>query len=640
MGRILKFLQRLGLVLGILLLSVVIIYILLPKGPREQMEFFDPYHTQRPTAQGDQFMAATSSTWATEAALEVMEQGGNAFDAAMAALLMLNVTNCEASSFPCIAPTLIYDAESGNVSGYNGVGTAPAAATIERYKAKGFDTVPKLHLYSQLLPGSPDAMVAILQKYGTMTFSEVSAEAIKVARAGFPVGSILAKNLNLSLIERVGFSVLMPYNAEVYLRSEWWRPLHYGDRLVLEDLAATWQAMADTEQEVLAQGGTREEGLQAVRDYFYEGPIAEQIVAHHQKKGGLITREDLASYAGYWEEPLSGQYQDYTVFANDTWCQGAVVPLTLQILDGIDLKALGHNSPAYVHTVTQALELALADREAYMADPKFVEVPIDGLLNPSYAAKRRETITPGQAFGRMPEAGNPYPYEPGRGGKPNGTAGMAANLPESGQKELLAATGDHLTLGKDTTYLTVVDQLGNAVSLTPSDFPESPMIPGTGLTLGTRMTQFRLDPDHPAALVPGKRPRITPNPGMVFKNGKFYMSYGTPGGDMQTQAMVQVLLNLFVFEMDPQEAVAAPRFKTVNFPDSFAPHNYRPGTIELEQTLYERVGEDLKAMGYSVVAEDDWENSFGGVCLIIKDPETGRLLGAADPREGSWAEGR
>lgn len=641
MRLLLKILKRIGFGLGLFLVGAVIIYLLLPKGPREQMAFFDPFHTRRPAAQGEQFMAATSSKWATEAALAIMEEGGNAFDAAVAALLMLNVTNCEASSFPGIAPTLIHVAESGEVLGYNGVGTAPAAATIDAYKAKGFTTVPKFHLYSQLLPGSPDAMVAILQKYGTMSFGEVSAAAIKMAREGFPVGSILKKNLDLSLFERLGLSILMPYNSKVYLRGEWWRPLHYGDRLALADLADTLQALADAEQEVLVHGGTREEGLQAIRDYFYDGPIAEQIVAYHEQKGGLFTREDLASYSGYWEQPLSGQFGEYTVFANDTWCQGAVVPLTLQILAGIDLKAMGHNSPEYVHTVAQALELAMADRESYMADPAFVDVPIKGLLNPAYAAERRQAMTPGRAFGQMPPAGNPYPYENRLPAKTTGATGAALGKGDVSQRQMaFFATREEVTLGKDTTYLAVVDQFGNAVSLTPSDFPESPMIPGTGLTLGVRMTQFRLEPGHPAALVPGKRPRITPNPGMVFKDGAFYMSYGTPGGDMQPQAMVQVFLNLFVFGMDPQEAVDAPRFKTVNFPDSFAPHNYRPGTLELEQPLYAALAEDLKAMGYTVSEQPEWDNSFGGVCLIIRDPETGHLTGAADPREGAWAEGR
>ncbi|NLM37683.1 MAG: gamma-glutamyltransferase family protein, partial [Firmicutes bacterium] len=566
MRLLLKILKRTGLGLGLFLVGVVIIYLFLPKGPREQMRFFDPYHTRRPAAQGEKFMAATSSTWATEAALAIMEEGGNAFDAAMAALLVLNVTNCEASSFPCIAPTLVHVAESGEVLGYNGVGTAPAAATIEAYKAKGFKTVPKFHLYSQLLPGSPDAMVAILQRYGTKSFGEVSMAAIKLARDGFPVGSILRKNLNLSLVERLGFSILMPYNSKVYLRREWWRPLHYGDRLVLADLADTLQALADAEQEVLAQGGTRAEGLQAVRDYFYKGPLAEKIVAYHEQKGGLFTREDLATYAGYWEEPLSGQFGEYTIFANDTWCQGAVVPLTLQILAGIDLKSMGHNSPEYVHTVSQALELAMADREAYMGDPAFVDVPIKGLLNPAYADERRQAMTPGRAFGQMPPAGNPYPYEDKLPAEALQATGAIPEQGAANQQKIAHSPREELSLGKDTTYLTVVDQDGNAVSLTPSDFPESPMIPGTGLTLGVRMTQFRLEPEHPAALVPGKRPRITPNPGMVFKDGKFYMSYGTPGGDMQPQAMVQVFLNIFVFGMDPQEAVDAPRFKTVNFP--------------------------------------------------------------------------
>jgi gamma-glutamyltranspeptidase/glutathione hydrolase len=197
-----------------------------------------------------------------------------------------------------------------------------------------------------------------------------------------------------------------------------------------------------------------------------------------------------------------------------------------------------------------------------------------------------------------------------------------------------------VSYGKDTSYISIIDKEGNAVSLTPSDFPESPMVPGTGMTLGTRMIQFYLDENHPDALEPGKRPRITPNPSMVFKNGKFYMSFGTPGGDVQTQAIVQVFLNMTVFGMNPQAAINAPRFRSLNWPDSFAPHQYSPGTIELEKSIYDTCGKELEKMGYKVLATTDWDNIMGAACAIMRDQETGELTGGADPREESWAEGR
>ncbi len=192
----------------------------------------------------------------------------------------------------------------------------------------------------------------------------------------------------------------------------------------------------------------------------------------------------------------------------------------------------------------------------------------------------------------------------------------------------------------DTTYLAVTDARGNSISLTPSDFPQSPMVPGTGLCLGVRMTQFRLIPGHPNALMPGKRPRITPNSPLVTKDGRLFMTFGSPEGDQQPQALVQVFLNLIVFGMDIQDAIDAPRFRSKNFPDSFSPHEYNPGTVEMEQSLYDKVGKDLEKMGYTVEVVDDWTWEMGAIGAIIRDPETGALTGGADPRQENWAAGK
>ena len=629
MHLILRILKITGIVIVGAVAVLGIVYLFLPKGPRERIPFNDPYHTERPAATGEQCMAAAGNPWAARAAMDVMGRGGNAVDAAVAALLVLNVTYGEVASFPGVAPILIFDSASGKVESYTGAGTAPAAATIEFFRSKGYKTVPKLSILAQLLPASPDVIVAVLQKYGSRSFSELCAPAIRLAEEGFPVHRMMLRNLNLNIFERLAFKILMPYNAQVYLGGQWWRPLHHGERFRRVDLARTFRAMTEAERDALSKGGTREDGLKAVRDYFYKGPIAESIVEFHKKAKGLFTREDLANYHGYWEKPLSARFKSYTIYSNDTWCQGAVVPLTLQILEGIDLKRMSHNSPEYIHTVLQAIELAMADRERYMGDPKFVKVPIRGLLSPEYATERRRMMTPGKAFGKMPPYGNPWLFESTNTGTAAPLQDLAMNAEENGND-----------YGKDTSYLCVVDKQGNAVSLTPSDFPQSPMVPGTGLTLGIRMTQFRLDPAHPSSLAPGKRPTITPNAGMVFKDGKFFMAIGTPGGDMQTQAVVQAFLNIVIFGMNPQEAVNQPRFRSLNWPDSFSPHTYSPGTIELERKLSVAAGDALKKMGYRIKVRDDWEYSFSAVCAIIRDPATGKLIGGADPREESWAIGK
>ena len=623
-----SFLIWTGSVIAALAAALGITYLSLPQGPRESMKFNDPHLTGRSAVSSEHFMAATGTPWATRAAVETMEKGGNAVDAAVAALLALNVTYGEAASFPGVAPILIYDARTGMVESYTGAGTAPAAATIEKFRARGWTTVPKMDIWSQLIPASPDVIISILSKYGTRSFTELSRPAIKLAREGFPVHDTMLKNLNLSLIERLGFAILMPYNAQVYLGGQWWRPLHHGEIFRRPELAHTLELMAGAEHDVIARGGTREEGLQAARSMFYKGAIAEKIVAFHKQKGGLFTSADLAGYRGYFETPLQGSYGPYTIYANQTWNQSAVTPMVLQVLEGIDLKSMGHNSPEYVHTVLQAIELTMADREAYFGDPQFVQVPVKGLLHIRYAQERRKLLTPGKAFGKMPSAGDPGKFE-----------SVSYKVPVSPEIAVLPAH-QGMQPGKDTSYISVVDTQGNAVSLTPSDFPQTPMVPGTGLTLGNRMNQFRLDPQHPDALAPGKRPRITPNASMVLKDGKLFMSFGTPGGDTQTQTNVQVFLNIVVFGMDPQQAIEAPRFQSFNFPDSFAPHVYKAGTIGLELPLYQSAGKQLEAMGYKIEVGEKWDNKYGAADAIIRDAQTGRLTGGADPREESWAEGR
>ena len=367
-----------------------------------------------------------------------------------------------------------------------------------------------------------------------------------------------------------------------------------------------------------------------MRDYFYKGPIAEKIAAYHAKAGGLMTYDDLATYTGGWEMPIVARYAEYTLYANGTWSQGIMEPLILQTLAGIDLRRMGHNSPQYIHTVTQAIELAMADRDAYVGDSAFVDVPLKELLSPEYAAERQKAMT-SRGFGLLPAPGK--------------LAGASGYIPSQeslagaltlGQK--LLADGD-FAIGQDTSQLVVVDAQGNAVVMTPSDFPKSPMIPGTGLNLGDRMNQFRLDPASPNALQPGKRPRITPHALIIFKNGKFTMALSTPGGDMQAQALVQVFLNMHTFGMDVQQAVSAPRFFSVTAPSSFAPHEAYPGHLRIEADLYAQVADGLKSLGYIPEEDPAWDKDFGAVGAILAGPG-GTLYAAADPREETTALGK
>ncbi|PJZ56434.1 gamma-glutamyltransferase family protein [Leptospira barantonii] len=644
MNRILK---NFALSVGIGAALLYVLYFAFSR-PKEILEFYDPYHEDRPVAEGSKIMVATGHPFATKVAIDILERGGNAADAGIAALLVLNVTQGEEASFPGVAPLLYHDAKTQKVESYIGAGKAPSKATIDYFRSRGHKYIPTLKYSSQLVPASPDVIVALLKKYGTMSFEEVSAPAIRIAEEGFPVHRILMRNLNMNVFKRMGFTFLLPYNSEVYLENRWWKPLYHKEIFKRPFLGQTLRELANAESQAKRSGADRNKSLDALRKFFYEGPIAQKILKAHEEHDGTFTQKDLSAYEGEWEKPLQGEYGDYTIFANQTWNQGAVVPIVLQILDGIDLKSLGHNSPQYVHTVIQAIELTMADREKFFGDPSFVSVPIEGLLSKSYAAERRKLLQP-RAFGKTPAHGNP-----------NGTSSTAAirhkietrntktSLINSKPNKNALAISDNREpsfwekngkVGRDTTYLSIIDPQGNSLSLTPSDFPQSPMIEGD-ITLGIRMTQFRLDPDHPSALVPGKRPTITPNASMVYKNGKFLMSLGTPGGDMQTQATIQVFLNMIVFGMNPQEAVNAPRFRSLNWSDSFSPHAYYPGRIELEKDIYDRSGKALKELGYDVIGRDVWEYDFGAPCISFKDPKNGKLYGGADPRKESWAEGR
>lgn len=604
-----RWLKRLGIGLLVLVVALGCVYWALPKGPRDPMEFASPKGVSRPMATGEEYAVVAGTPWAAEAMRDVLEDGGNAADAAVAGLLALNVTFGEAASFPGVAPLLHRDPRTGQVSSYTGAGTAPAAATLERFRDRDWDEIPEMDIWAQLLPASPDVLVALLSEHGTKGFAELAAPAIELARTGFPVHEVMAHNLDFSLVERIGFQFLMPYNAQVYTRKEWWRPVHVGDRFVCPDLADTLEALAAAEQEALAAGGDREAGLAAVRDHFYAGPVAESILDLHEEEDGLFTADDLAGYEGSWEEPLEVDFRGHRVTTNRTWSQGIVVLMVLQTLEGIDLEAMGRGSEEYVHTVLQAIDLAMADREAYVADEAYVDVPVEELLSEEHAARRRAAMG-GTAYdgtpdpGRMATAARPHDPEP--------------------------------LLGKDTTHLAVVDADGGSVTLTPSDFPLTPMVPGTGLNLGNRMTQFSLDPDNPNRLEPGKRPRITPHAVMVDEADGGRISMGTPGGDVQTQTNVQVLLDVLVFGMDLQEAVEAPRFRSLNFPSSFTPHVTEARTIELEGDLHDEHHEALEARGYTVRRVDRWDHVMGGVGIVRRLPD-GRVQAGADPHESTTA---
>jgi len=350
-------------------------------------------------------------------------------------------------------------------------------------------------------------------------------------------------------------------------------------------------------------------------------------VRYHAEHGGWLTARDLDEYHSEIERPLSTSFRGVEVLSCGPWCQGPVLLQMLSLLAADDLAALGHNSPAYVHLVAEVMKLCFADRERYYGDPRFVHVPMDALLAPSYANARRRLVRPETAWAEMPPAGDVPGFDQAaaRASRPPSPSALAEASP---------------ALPGDTSYVCVVDRHGNAVSATPSDVSwESPVIPGLGFCPSSRGSQSWAVPGHPSCVAPGKRPRLTPNPAMALRRGRWVMPFGGPGGDLQPQAMLQVFLNHTVFGMSVQEAVEAPRFVTHSFPGSFEPHPYHPGRLDLERGIGELAGATLEASGHRVEWLPDLSIGTAGVCAIAADRERGVLYGGADPRRAARAMG-
>lgn len=565
----------------------------------------------QPEITGRRYMVAAGHWLAAEAALKVLEAGGNAVDAGVAGGLALGVAHSDQVQISGVAPMILYRAASDEVVTLAGLGGWPRAARLERFVEEFGGKIP-LGILRTVVPAAPDAWITALRLYGTMSFGEVAASAIRYAREGFTVHPVMAE-----FIRRYRDNYARwPSNAAIWLKDG--APPAVGDLLVQTDLAAVLQHMADEEKAAAKRG--RDAGLKAARDAFYLGDIARTIVAFQAENGGLLTAEDLADYATPVEAPCRIEFHGLEVFSCGPWCQGPVLLQMLRLLEGFDLKALGHNSVAYIHVVAEAMKLAFADRERFYGDPRCVPTPMERLLASDYAAERRRLIDPERAWPGMPPAGD----IPGYGG---------------------VSFAPHVTTrptepSADTSYICVVDAEGNAFSATPSDVSfESPAVPGLGFCPSARGAQSFALPGHASAIAPGKRPRLTPNPALAMQRGAFLMPFGAPGGDTQPQGMLQVLLNHRVFGMGLQEAIEAPRFCTHSHPNSFEPHESRPGRLTAEGRIPEATTDALAALGHDVERLPELSIGVAGVCAIAADLRTGLLRGGADPRRSGRAMG-
>jgi gamma-glutamyltranspeptidase/glutathione hydrolase len=576
----------------------------------------DDMKAHRPTIMGTRHMVAACQYLATLAGFRILEAGGNAIDAGVATGIALGVVQPEYVNFAGVAPIIVYSAVEDRVLTVPGLGTWPKAIAPDYFQRHHGGQIPSGVLRT-VVPAAPDAWITALARWGTMSFGEVAASAIGFARDGFPVYPLMSEIITEHEAEYRRF----PSSIPIYLPKG--RPPRVGEVFVQKDLAATMQYMADEEAAVVRKRG-REAALQAAREAFYKGDIARKIVAFQKENGGLLSAEDLADYHSLVEEPVETSFGGIHLYGCGPWCQGPSLLQALNLLDAGELKKLGHNTPGYLHHIAEAVKLAFADREAYFGDPRLINVPIDALLSPEYAKKRQQLIRADQAWPELPPAGDP--------------SNCAAE--RSPPRAALRADTSWIAPELDTSYVCVIDKLGNIFSATPSDGSyNAPVVPGLGIIPSSRGSQNWGDPKHPSGVAPGKRPRLTPNPAIAIEPGKMAMPFGTPGGDVQTQAMLQVFLNVHLFGMEAQEAVEAPRAASYSFPSSFEPHAYYPGRLNLESRIAGTTGDALAHLGHKVEWWPDWTWRAGAVCTIVADKETGVLKGGADPRRPSYALG-
>jgi gamma-glutamyltranspeptidase/glutathione hydrolase len=509
-------------------------------------------------ATGTQGAVAAGGGESVEAGLEILRRGGNAADAAVATILALSVTDSTGFCFGGEVPILVYDASRRVVEVVAGQGAAPRLATREFFEPKG--GIPKKGVEPAAVPAALDACLVTLDRYGTRSFAEVAGPMLR-------------------LLER-------------------------GQRDWHADLARTVRRLIEAEQ---AAGSDRSRGLRQVADYFYRGPIARELDAWCREHGGLIRYADLATHVTRVEDPVSAEYRGHTIYKCGVWTQGPYLLQTLRLLDGFDLKAMGHNRPDTLHVAVEAMKLALADRDRYYADPLFGDVPLRELLSAEYTAARRSLIDRGRASLEL------------RPGDPRAGKALAS-----------AADWQHGLAGPacDTTTCLVADNRGNVVAATPSGW--SGVVAGkTGIWLGTRLQSFNTWKDHPNCIEPGKRPRITLTPTLVFKDGKPVLAVSVAGGDGQDQATLQLILNQVDFGLNPVRSVTAPRFDTAHHIGSFGQTPPELGSLRINADVGEEVIAALKAQGHKVTAV---RTALSAPCALSIDPQTGKLEAAGDPK--------
>ncbi len=540
----------------------------------------------RPTLLARDWLITTEHYLSAQAGALLLQDGGNAMDAAVAAVLAEGVVNPHMHTLGGEVVMLVHEARTGETHVVNGNTCAPEALTLERCRAAGLDSLSPSHPFSWGVPAAPSALITALSRWGTRSFAETAAPAMDLARRGFPMHpGLRGPGESLSITgDAEKFRTRWPSTSAVYLPD--------GEIPGVGELFAN-TALADTLESLVEA----ERRCDAAIEQFA------------RKQGGLLCKADLESYRARVEAPIRRQFQGLTVCKCPPWSSGGVLLQTLALLDAGWLRAAGHNSADYLHVVVEALKLAFADRERYYGDPRLVAVPMEALLGDEYTACRRSLIDKERAS------------QEERPGDPLGLRPLLTEPPSA-----------PTSWGGGTVHVNVVDRQRNMVAATASGawIGASPVVPGLGVPLTTRLQTFRLDPSHPNAVAPGKQPRTTLSPGLVLEDGRPRMVLGTMGGDHQDQWNLQVFLNLAVFGMPVQDAIEAPRVSTQHPTNSFHPHEAKRGSVRTEARIPYAVRRALQARGHRLELRPDWAEGY--VLAIVVDEERGCLMGGADPR--------
>lgn len=582
--------------------------------------------TTRPEITGSFGVVASTHWIASAVGMSILEKGGNAFDAAVATGLVLQVLEPHLNGPAGDLPVIFHDAGANETRVVCGQGPAPAGATIAHYKAEGLSLIPGNGLLATVIPGAFDGWMLMLRDRGTLSLRDVLEPTIYYAEHGQPTLPGTA-----STIAGLGdfFKKEWPTSFETWLPGG--KAPQTGEMFRNPVLAATWKRLL-----LEAEGKSgREQQIDAARDCFYRGFIAEEIGTYLEtaevmdgsgsRHKGVLTPDDLANWQAAYEDPLTDDYHDWTVAKTGPWGQGPVMLQTLALLRGTDIGAMDPAGPDFVHHVTEAMKLAYADREVYYGDPDFIDVPIRELLGEDYNAARRGLISGTASFDLRPGTLPGFEDQVARSMAVIERAGIAdAGLYEPTMAHLSERRGD-------TVHLDVIDRWGNMVTATPSGgwLQSSPVIPSLGFCLNSRAQMFWLEEGLATSLAPGRRPRTTLTPSLAFHEGRPTLAFGTPGGDQQDQWQLSLFLRLVHHGLNLQEAIDLPLFHTTHFPTSFHPRQRQPGHLMAEGNFSADTIAALRARGHSVEVSGNW--TIGRLTAAKREAE-GTLKAGATPR--------